>query len=122
MAITQIQVSDITNGSVVNNEWVGTGVFDALISAVNQNVNLQYQNGRITGTDYANVYLASLQSVLQQSVEFTLRQKLTEEQLAIAYAERVIKDKEAASLGLDTIVKTANITPETTYTPKYEKG
>jgi len=121
MAITQINITDITNGSIVNNAWEGTGIFDALMTAVNKNVEIQYNSGRITGTDYANVYLASLQAVLQQSVDFALRQKLTEEQIALAYTDRVIKDKEAAALGLDGVVKTLNNSPTAVYTPHYEK-
>lgn len=133
--MADIQVSDITNGSIVDNEWVGTGVFDVLMNAVNKNINIQYQSNRITGHDYANVYLGSLQAVLAQSVQYTLQEKaaeaqidnlaaqtaLTEEQEKDVYTSRVIKDKQAANLGLDLVVKTANANPEAIYTPKYEE-
>ena len=133
--MVDIQVSDITNGDIVNKEWVGTGVFDVLMDAVNKNINIQYQNNRITGNDYANVYLGSLQAVLAQSVQYALQEKvaeaqidnliaqtaLTEEQEKDVYTSRVIKDKQAANLGLDLVVKAANSSPEAIYTPKYEE-
>lgn len=126
---TQIEITDLTNGSLVNQEWAGTGVFDTLVAAVNKNIELQYNKGRITGQDYANVYLGALQSTLQQSIEFLLRKELTEaqtdearEKAEIAYVEKVGKDKEVAALGLDNVVKqseTSRSNPSFVYTPRY---
>ena len=72
----------ITNGSIVNNEWVGTGVFDGLMHAVNKNIEVQYNNGRIAGQDYANIYLGGLQAVLQQSIMFVLQKDTNDAQAA----------------------------------------
>jgi len=196
--MVDIQISDITNGNIVNNEWVGTGVFDVLMDAINKNINVQYLDNRITGNDYANVYLGSLQAVLAQSMQYVLQEKVTEaqidnlaadnllktkqlevveqelvlktteanrlrdtteaelekqwgydvtrdindelilgnstgegnidieitlkeEQEKDAYTSRILKDKQAANLGLDLVVKTANTSPEIIYTPKYEE-
>lgn len=49
-----------------------TGIFDVLMEAVNQQIYKQWEANRITGTDYANVYLGAMQTVLQQSVQFAL--------------------------------------------------
>ena len=130
--MTQIEITDLTNGSNVNQEWQGTGVFDKLMSAVNKNIEIQYQKGRITGSDYAQVYTQSLQATLQQAVEFLLRKDLTEAQIEIArqqaisaYVERIGKDKEVAKMGLDNVVKNAEaerLTNSTkVYTPQYEE-
>jgi hypothetical protein len=136
--MTTTELTDLTNGSVVNGEWVGTGVFDMLISAVNKNIEIQYQKGRITGSDYAQVYLGGVQAVLQQSVQWVLQVdtsdaqvddirkgiELKEAQLKIAYTEQVIKDKQAAVLGLDNVVKNKEAerltNPAAIYTPQYE--
>jgi len=67
--MSTIQISNIT--SVTSTD--GTGVFDILMEAVNLQILKQYQAERITGTDYANVYLAAMQTVLQQSVQFSLQ-------------------------------------------------
>lgn len=76
-----IVLTDLTNGSVVSEEWVGTGVFDVLMHAVNENIDLQYQQNRITGTEYAEVYLGSMQAVIAQSVQFLLQEKVQEAQV-----------------------------------------
>jgi hypothetical protein len=135
---TTTELTDLTNGSVVNGEWAGTGVFDMLIAAVNKNIEIQYQKGRITGSDYADVYLGGVQAVLQQSVQWVLQVdtsdaqvddirkgiELKEAQLKIAYTEQVIKDKQAAVLGLDNVVKNKEAerlaNPAAIYTPQYE--
>ena len=136
--MTTTELTDLTNGSVVNSEWTGTGVFDILIGAVNKNIELQYQKGRITGGDYAQVYLGGVQAVLQQSIQWVLQAdtnaaqtddirkgiELKEAQLKIAYAEQVLKDKQAAMLGLDNVVKNKEAerltNPAAVYTPQYE--
>jgi hypothetical protein len=130
--MTQIELTDLTNGSITNQEWQGTGVFDKLMSAVNKNIEVQYQKGRITGSDYAQVYTQSLQATLQQAVEFLLRKDLTEAQIEIArqqaisaYVERIGKDKEVAKMGLDNVMKNAEAERLTNgtmvYTPQYKE-
>jgi hypothetical protein len=136
--MTTTELVDLTNGSVVNGEWVGTGVFDRLIAAVNKNIEIQYQKGRITGSDYANVYLGGVQAVLQQSVQWVLQVdtsdaqvddirkgiELKEAQLKITYTEQVIKDKQAAVLGLDNVVKQSEASrtdPTFVYSPRYKE-
>lgn len=120
--MTDIVVTDITTGSVS-----GTGVFDKLMLAVKAHISQEYDAGRIKGSDYATVYLGALQSVLAQSVEFVLREKLLEVQIEgaikdnkIKYAQQVKLDKETAMLGLDDVLKNQNTTPQAVYTPKYE--
>lgn len=75
-----IVLSDLTNGSVVNGEWKGTGVFDVLMEAVNSNIKIQYDANRIKGTDYANVYMTSMQAVIAQSMQYLLQEKVQEAQ------------------------------------------
>lgn len=183
-----IQLSDLSNTTAVTNGVAnGTGVFDKLLNTVNLYIDDQYKNGRLKGPEYATVLLGSIQAVLGQSVEFVLREQMTEAQIAevldgtvranttlnddlltsaldreikeaqkdnlIAeglnipkqgiildkqaldidkgievkeeqmkgmFADRIVADKQAALLGLDQVVKTANVTPESVYTPKYE--
>jgi|GEM_PF-4440727 len=128
-----IPITDLTNGSVIAKEWVGTGVFDVLLGTMNKNIELQYTQGRIVGKDYADVYLSGLQATLQQSVDFLLRKdlvywqievaqkeleikqlevgireqelELAKQELELKYAERTFRDKETAKLGLDNVMK-----------------
>ena len=128
---TDIQFSDLTNATTPTD---GTGYLDKLLSTINIHVTEQSAKGRLTGADYANVYLGSIQSAISQSLEFLLKEKLIEAQIdgaisdaktkeqqsKIAYTERIIKDKEAVKAGLDNLNKTISDSPEDIYTPKYE--
>lgn len=93
---TVIDLNDLTNGSVVGDEWVGTGAFDVLMAAVNKNIELQYDSGRITGTDYANVYLTSMQAVIAQSMQFLLEQKGKEVQVDTGLKQQEVMDAQIA--------------------------
>jgi hypothetical protein len=133
LALNDINVEVITNTD-------GTGVFDKLMEAVNSNINLQFTENRINSSDYANVYLGSLQAVLAQSIQFVLQEQLSEaqisailkdnlikdEQLESAYTDRVLKDKQVAKLGLDNVLKNSEAArdadPDFVYTPNYVAG
>ena len=146
-----LPITELTEGQVIDNQWTGNGVFDVLLNVINKNIELQYENGRIVGKEYADVYLGGVQATLQQSIEFLLRKELVywqvevaqkeleikqlevgirEKELALAelalkekYIDRVIKDKEAAKLGLDNVVKNMEekrlVNPNMVYVPQY---
>lgn len=50
----------------------GTGVFDVLMKATKLHLQQEYDADRITGQEYATVYLGALQAVMAQSVQFLL--------------------------------------------------
>jgi hypothetical protein len=50
------------------------------------------------------------------------QRELLKEQEKVAYTERVIKDKQAAELGLDNVLKDVHANKEDVYTPKYEEA
>ena len=86
---TDIQITDLTDGVLSpTDEWVGSGIFDKLIAAVNSNIEGQFNKGRIKGADYANVYLGSIQSVLQQSLQYVLQEKQTEAQVDLTIVQK----------------------------------
>jgi len=92
---TDIVVTDITNGNLdSNNDWVGTGIFDVLMNAVSKNIDSQYLKGRITGSDYANVYLGAMQTVMAQSVEYVMKEKVSEAQVDNMVSDTGFKDRE----------------------------
>jgi len=64
-----VKLTDLTNEL---DAAPGDGVFDILIQTVELRLQEQYDEGRITGSDFATVYLGAIQSVLQQSVQFLL--------------------------------------------------
>lgn len=82
-----IDISQFTNGSVTTNvdnqyEWSGTAVFDVIMKAVNGNIKVEYDNGRITTTDYSTVYLGALQTAIQEAMQFILQKEIAEKQVA----------------------------------------
>ena len=70
--MSDILFSDLTNATVYGN---GTGVFDKLMQTVTLHVTNEYDEGRISGSDYAEVYLGSLQAVLSQATQFLLSEQ-----------------------------------------------
>ena len=70
--MTDIAITDLTNSTALSD---GTGVFDTLITSVEKRIESQFQKGRLSGTDYASVYLGSMQAVLQQSVQYLLTEQ-----------------------------------------------
>ena len=82
MAIT-VDFEDFSNGVVDYTnpalpEWSGSGVFDKLMHAINGNILVQYESGRIKGPEYAQVYLGSMQTAVVEAMKFML----TKEQIA----------------------------------------
>ena len=71
MAIT---IANLTAGvsTDASNVVTGTGVFDDMMETVNAHMAAQFNLGRITGSDYATVYLTALQATVQQAVAFTI--------------------------------------------------
>lgn len=67
--------ADPTTGTTSTLEWVGTGIFDAFIRALGKNIEMQHDEGRISGEEYANAYVQVLQICLQQSLELVKVQK-----------------------------------------------
>lgn len=83
---TQINIDDVTDGNIG-----GIGIFDKLMTVVGSHVKEEFANDRINSSDYATVYLGSLQSVLTQAIQFSLTKDK-----AGADADKALKDIEIA--------------------------
>ena len=101
----EINYDDLSNGTVVNGKWVGRGIFDKLMNVVNENINIQFNDGRITGAEYATVYMGSIQEVIRESVAFILQKKVVEgnliEQDINIEAKEFALEKEKAKWAID---------------------
>jgi len=114
---------EATVKEVTNTGKDGAGMFDVLMSSVETHLESQFAKNRISGTDYANVYLGSLQSALASSIQFVLgadvadaqahlieQQILTEEQntlkvtadTALVNAQKLLTDEELAKITAET--------------------
>lgn len=65
--VAPIDLAQLTNRTVG-----GSGVFDALMDAMSAHLKSQYEQDRITGREYADVYTASIQSAMGQAVQFLM--------------------------------------------------
>ena len=83
MSNLEVNFEDFSNGSIENGAWYGTGVFDKLMGAINGNIKIQFDSGRLAGAEYANVYLGSMQSAVSESMKFLLNKKSIEKALEL---------------------------------------
>lgn len=91
----------ITLASLTEAKVDGNGAFDTLMRAMSSHLQLEFNENRLRGADYANVYLNALTPVLQNAVVFLLQKdeaagkaalveaqvRLTETQILLAQAE-----------------------------------
>lgn len=115
--MTDITVADLTQ---VNTN--GTGVFDVLMQATKAHLEQEFSKSRIKGTEYSQVYLGSLQAVLNTSLEFLLQRdkinlekQLLQQQVLIAQAEVQkanalvqVAEKEVEKIQLELEIMTLN--------------
>ena len=88
----ELNFQEFSNGSINTTnpeqpEWEGTGIFDELMKAINGNIKVQFDSGRIKGTEYADVYLGSLQTAMSEAMKFMLVKDLTEKDIALKEVE-----------------------------------
>ena len=102
--MADILFSDVTNATTSTD---GTGFFDEIMKSSLLHIKKEYDEGRIKGPDYANVYLGTIQSAMSQAVQFALQEKITEAQIDATAADTAIKQAQSAK---DLEVKTEQIT------------
>ena len=96
MAIDLAELSngttDVQNVDGINTfTWQGTAVFDVLVRMVNENLKIQYDEGRIKATDYAQAYIGGLQTCLTESMKYILQK------------DNLIKDEELKQANIDLL-------------------
>ena len=113
-----VDINDFSNGSIDNSnpqdpKWEGTGVFDIIMKAANENIKIQNQASRITGAEYAEVYLGTMQTAISEAIKFLLNKdqltkdlELKQAQIAAMESDTLIKSAQSAK---DIAVKDANI-------------
>lgn len=65
--VAPLTIEQLTSGTVE-----GSGVFDALMKAVDAHLTQQHLKNRITGADYAKVYLGAMTAVMQFGTQYLL--------------------------------------------------
>ena len=103
--MTVITTADVTTGALD-----GTGVFDKLMDTLSVHLTSEFNQGRISGGDYAKVYSASLQTTIQQAINFTLSKQEADAQAEILKAQKELLDIQIIGAGLDNTIKTKQAT------------
>ena len=86
-----VDINDFSNGSIDNSnpqdpKWNGTGVFDIIMKAANENIKIQNQASRITGAEYAEVYLGTMQTAISEAMKFLLNKDQSTKDLEVKQA------------------------------------
>lgn len=76
-------VSAITEADLTTREVGGTGLFDGLMAALSAHLTTEYEQGRITGKEYADAYVAMTQTALSSAVQFLLTKDTAYQQAAL---------------------------------------
>ena len=132
MSSFQIDIKDFSNGQIDSTNpqdpsWEGTGIFDIIIKAANENIKIQHKTSRITGAEYAEVYLGTMQSAISEAMKFILNKKTIEKGLeaqdvSIAISEvqlaentekwalqRKVLENQLAMSNVDVVYKEPNV-------------
>lgn len=80
--MADILVTDLTEG-----ELAGNGVFDKLMAAAVAQIDSQFSKNRITGAEYATVYLGSMQAAMSASVQYVLGEQQADKQADLLVAQ-----------------------------------
>ena len=67
--------------------------------AVDTHLQEEFKQGRIKGTDYGQVYLSSLNSVMQQSVSYVLGKQAADKQAELLAEQKITETAQAALIG-----------------------
>jgi vacuolar-type H+-ATPase catalytic subunit A/Vma1 len=92
-------MADILLREVTTGKIDGTGVFDTLMRAVDTHLQEEFKQGRIKGTDYGQVYLSSLNSVMQQSVSYVLGKQAADKQAELLNQQKLTEVAQTALVG-----------------------
>ncbi len=90
-AITKLTNADLTTQTVD-----GTGTFDVLMKGLKAHLQQEYEKSRITGAEYAKVYIALTEAAMGQAVQFLINREssywgaIVAQQQALAAQAQVI--------------------------------
>jgi hypothetical protein len=108
MSVTPITLANLTTTTLE-----GAGVFDVLMRANKVHLDSEFSKGRIKGSEYATVYLGSLEAVLSASVAFLLQRdksilevQLLEQQVLQVQAQTALVTQQKANAIIEGTVLT----------------
>jgi len=89
--MADLTIADLTANvaTSASNVVTGTGIFDDMMETVNAHLAAQFNLGRITGSDYAQVYLTAMQATVQQAVAYTLGKQKTNAEVNLLFQKEI---------------------------------
>ena len=89
--MADLTIADLTANvaTSASNVVTGTGIFDDMMETVNAHLAAQFNLGRITGSDYAQVYLTAMQATVQQAVAYTLGKQKTNAEVSLLFQKEI---------------------------------
>jgi len=92
-----INIQEVTSNVTTSADNIveGSGIFDYLMETVTKHITAQYKLGRITGTEYATVYLGVIQATLSEAMKFTLEKGVIDADITL----KGIQGSEAQATG-----------------------
>jgi hypothetical protein len=115
MATTTIELPPLNIAELTQASLAGTGVFDVLMRATKTHLDSEYSQNRIRGAEYAQVYLGSVQQVMQTALAFLtsgrkalLEAQLLEQQVLLAQAELAIAEQKVLQAQVELDIMRAN--------------
>lgn len=86
-ALTNMPIERLTEAKLT-----GKGVFDVLMQSVKLHLEQEYNQNRIRGTEYSQVYLGSMTAILEQSTRFLLDKDKSFYEIALVEAQVRLAD------------------------------
>lgn len=83
---TQI-LPPLTEAALTSRAVGGAGLFDGLMEAVGAHLRVEFEKGRISGNDYANAWVASMQGALNTAAQFLLQKDQARYQAILVQAQ-----------------------------------
>lgn len=92
-----VNTSDLTGATIE-----GTGVFDVLMRANKVHLEAEFNKGRIKGPEYATVYLGSLDTVMNTSLQFLLQKQKVDAELRLIESQILQANAQTAQIQAQT--------------------
>ena len=98
-------VQPLTNTALTDKTVGGTGLFDELMTAFSAHLTAQLEKGRISGSDYATVYLGGVQACMANAIQYLTARDQAYAQVLATAAQIEATQAQTALAAQDLILK-----------------
>ncbi|WP_312926639.1 hypothetical protein [Pseudescherichia sp.] len=98
-------VQPLTNAALTDKTVGGAGLFDELMTAFSAHLTTQLEKGRISGSDYATVYLGGVQASMANAIQYLTARDQAYAQVLATAAQIEATQAQTALAAQDLILK-----------------